>query len=73
MVLDRGLILGGEGVYLSPRLHLVGVPGSGGGLAYQLSLGAYRRDWVAEVGVTGGFGGDFLFSLSAAWRFGSAP
>jgi hypothetical protein len=73
VVLDGGLILGGEGFYFSPRLHLIGVPGSGGGLGYQLSLGAYRRDWVAEVGAMGGFGGGFLLSLSAAWRFGTAP
>ncbi len=73
VVLDGGAILGGDGFYFSPRLHLIGVPGSGGGLGYQLSLGAYRRDWVAEVGALGGFGGGFLLSLSAAWRFGTAP
>ncbi len=73
VVLDGGVILGRDGFYFSPRLHLIGVPGSGGGLGYQLSLGAYRRDWVAEVGAMGGFGGGFLLSLSAAWRFGTAP
>ena len=76
VVLDGGVILGGEGVYFSPRVHLIGVPGSGGGtwsLAWQASLGTYRRDWVAEVGAMGGFGGGFLASLSAAWRFGTAP
>jgi hypothetical protein len=78
VVLDGGLILGGEGIYFSPRVHLIGVPGSGGGtwsLVWQASLGTYRRDLVAEVGAMGGFwyGGGFLFSLSAAWRFGSAP
>ena len=78
VVLDGGAILGGDGFYFSPRVHLIGVPTSGGGSwgwAWQASLGTYRRDWVAEVGAMGGFGGDgsLLIYLSAAWRFGTAP
>ena len=75
MVLDGGAILGGDGLYFSPRVHLIGVPTSGGGSwgwAWQASLGTYRRDWVAEVGALGGFG-RLLIHLSAAWRFGTAP
>ena len=82
VVLDGGVILGGDGFYFSPRVHLV--PTSGGdswGLAWQASLGAYRRDWAAEIGIltrTLGFegfgvdGGSRVY-LSAAWRFGIAP
>lgn len=78
VVLDGGAILGGDGFYFSPRVHLIGVPTSGGGSwgwAWQASLGTYRRDWVAEVGALGGFRGDgsLLIHLSAAWRFGIAP
>jgi hypothetical protein len=78
VVLDGGAILGGDGFYFSPRVHLIGVPTSGGGSwgwAWQASLGTYRRDWVAEVGALGGFGGNgsLLIHLSAAWRFGTAP
>lgn len=29
--LDGGVILGGDGFYFSPRVHLIGVPTSGGG------------------------------------------
>jgi hypothetical protein len=74
VVLDAGLILGGGGAYLSPRLHLLGVPGEGWGLTYQVSAGAYGPGWVGEVGLL--WAPDMqapLFSLSAAWRFGSAP
>ncbi|SDE49615.1 hypothetical protein SAMN04488243_102108 [Thermus arciformis] len=74
VVLDGGVILGGGGYYLSPRLHLLGVPGEEWGLAYQLSAGVYGGDWVAEVGALGGPGlTGVLFSLSAAWRFGTSP
>jgi hypothetical protein len=78
VVLDGGAILGGDGFYFSPRVHLIGVPTSGGGSwgwAWQASLGTYRRDWVAEVGALGGFRGDgsLLIHLSAAWRLGTAP
>jgi hypothetical protein len=78
VVLDGGAILGGDGFYFSPRVHLIGVPTSGGGSwgwAWQASLGTYRRDWVAEVGALGGFRGNggLLIHLSAAWRFGTAP
>ena len=78
VVLDGGAILGGDGFYFSPRVHLIGVPTSGGGSwgwAWQASLGTYRRDWVAEVGALGGFrgNGSLLIHLSAAWRFGTAP
>lgn len=74
VVLDGGVILGGGGYYLSPRLHLLGVPGQGWGLAYQLSAGVYGGGWVAEVGALGGPGlTGVLFSLSAAWRFGTSP
>lgn len=74
VVLDGGVILGGGGSYLSPRLHLLGVPGEGWGLAYQLSAGVYGGEWVGEVGLLGGFGGSgVLLSLSAAWRLGTAP
>jgi hypothetical protein len=78
VVLDGGAILGGDGFYFSPRVHLIGVPTSGGGSwgwAWQASLGTYRRDWVAEVGALGGFGGSgiLLIHLSAAWRFGTVP
>jgi hypothetical protein len=79
VVLDGGAILGGDGFYFSPRVHLIPVPTSGGGSwgwawqpAWQASLGTYRRDWVAEVGALGGFG-RLLIHLSAAWRFGTAP
>jgi hypothetical protein len=79
VVLDGGAILGGDGFYFSPRVHLIGVLTSGGGSwrvwAWQASLGTYRRDWVAEVGALGGFegNGSLLIHLSAAWRFGTAP
>jgi hypothetical protein len=79
VVLDGGAILGGDGFYFSPRVLLIGVLTSGGGSwevwAWQASLGTYRRDWVAEVGALGGFGGNegLLIHLSAAWRFGTAP
>jgi hypothetical protein len=88
VVLDGGVILGGDGFYFSPRVHLIGVPTFGGGpigvptsgggswgWAWQASLGTYRRDWVAEVGALGGFGGSgiLLIHLSAAWRFGTVP
>jgi hypothetical protein len=80
VVLDGGAILGGDGFYFSPRVLLIPVPTSSGSswgwawqAAWQASLGTYRRDWVAEVGAMGGFGGGFLLSLSAAWRFGTAP
>jgi hypothetical protein len=72
--LDGGVILGGGGYYLSPRLHLLGVPGRGWGLAYQLSAGVYGGEWLGEIGALGGFGGaGVLLSLSAAWRFGTSP
>jgi hypothetical protein len=81
--LDGGVILGGEGFYFSPRVHLIRVPTfTWGGstrwdwqTAWQASLGTYHRDWVAEVGAVGGFGGNgsLLIRLSAAWRFGTAP
>jgi hypothetical protein len=82
--LDAGVILGGDGFYFSPRVHLIGVPTSGGGSwewAWQASLGTYRQDWAAEIGIltrTLGFegfgvdGGSRIY-LSAAWRFRSAP
>ena len=78
VVLDGGVILGGDGFYFSPRVHLIGVPTSGGGSwewAWQASLGTYRRNWVTEVGALGGFGenGSLLIHFSAAWRFGTAP
>jgi hypothetical protein len=84
VVLDGGVILGGDGFYFSPRVHLIRAPTFtwGGGFtgwtwqtAWQASLGTYRRDWVAEVGALGGFGGNgsLLIHLSAAWRFGTAP
>ncbi|MGC8905131.1 hypothetical protein [Thermus sp.] len=73
LVLDGGVILGEGGAYLSPRLHLVGVPGGGGGLGYQVSAGLYGREWAAELGVLGGAYGRLTFSLSAAWRFGTSP
>ncbi|BAW01899.1 putative lipoprotein [Thermus thermophilus] len=74
VVLDGGVILGGGGYYLSPRLHLLGVLGGGWGLLYQFSAGVYGGNWVAEVGALGGPGMDgVLFSLSAAWRFGTSP
>ncbi|MGC8968700.1 MAG: hypothetical protein ACP5JV_10435 [Thermus sp.] len=73
LVLDGGVILGEGGAYLSPRLHLVGVPGGGGGLGYQVSAGLYGREWAAEFGVLGGAYGRLTFSLSAAWRFGTSP
>ena len=79
VVLDGGAILGGDGFYFSPRVHLIRAPTPGGGswgwawqAAWQASLGTYRRDWVAEVGALGGFG-RLLVHLSAAWRFGTAP
>jgi hypothetical protein len=75
VVLDGGAILGGDGFYFSPRVHLIGVPtpsGGSWGWAWQASLGTYRRDWVAEVGALGGLG-RLLIHLSAAWRFGTAP
>jgi CubicO group peptidase (beta-lactamase class C family) len=79
VVLDGGAILGGDGFYFSPRVHLIRVPTPSGGswewawqAAWQASLGTYRRDWVAEVGALGGFG-RILIHLSAAWRFGIAP
>ena len=72
--LAPGVILGGGGYYLSPRLHLLGVLGGEWGLAYQLSAGVYGGGWVAEVGALGAPGmSGVLFSLSAAWRFGTAP
>lgn len=65
---------GRGGYYLSPRLHLLGVLGGEWGLAYQLSAGVYGGGWVAEVGALGAPGmSGVLFSLSAAWRFGTAP
>ncbi len=87
--LDGGVILGGEGFYFSPRVHLIprvyiGVSDSGGDtwyLAWQASLGTYRQDWAAEIGIltrTLGFegfgvdGGSRIY-LSAALRFGTAP
>jgi hypothetical protein len=90
--LDGGVILGGEGFYFSPRVHLTprvrvyigGVSDSGGDtwyLLWQASLGIYRQDWAAEIGIltrTLGFegfgvdGGSRIY-LSAAWRFGIAP
>lgn len=74
VVLDGGVILGGGGYYLSPRLHLLGVPGREWGLAYQLSAGVYGGEWVGEMGVLGGPGmTGVLLSLSAAWRFGTSP
>jgi hypothetical protein len=79
VVLDGGAILGGDGFYFSPRVHRIGIPTPGGGSwgvwVWQASLGTYRRDWVAEVGALGGFGGNegLLIHLSAAWRFGTAP
>ena len=74
VVRDGGVILGGGGYYLSPRLHLLGVLGGEWGLAYQLSAGVYGGGWVAEVGALGAPGmSGVLFSLSAAWRFGTAP
>jgi hypothetical protein len=87
--LDGGVILGGDGFYFSPRVHLIRVPTfTWGGstrwdwqTAWQASLGTYRRDWVAEIGILTrtlgfeGFGvdGGSLIYLSAAWRFGIAP
>ena len=60
VVLDGGVILGGLG--------------GEWGLAYQLSAGVYGGGWVAEVGALGAPGmSGVLFSLSAAWRFGTAP
>ncbi|BDG20081.1 hypothetical protein TthSNM11_22840 [Thermus thermophilus] len=74
VVLDGGVILGGGGAYLSPRLHLLGVLGGEWGLAYQLSAGVYGGGWVAEVGALGAPGmSGVLLSLSAAWRLGTAP
>ncbi|GAB5602948.1 hypothetical protein FJNA_14730 [Thermus sp. FJN-A] len=74
VVLDGGVILGGGGSYVSPRLHLIGVPGKGWGLAYQLSAGMYGGEWIGEVGAMGGPGmAGWLLSLSAAWRFGTSP
>lgn len=73
VVLDGGHP-GRGGYYLSPRLHLLGVLGGEWGLAYQLSAGVYGGGWVAEVGALGAPGmSGVLFSLSAAWRFGTAP
>jgi hypothetical protein len=89
VVLDGGVILGGDGFYFSPRVHLIGVlTFTWGGstrwdwqTAWQASLGTYRRDWAAEIGIltrTLGFegfgvdGGSRIY-LSAAWRFGTAP
>ena len=82
--LDAGVILGGDGFYFSPRVHLIrvltffdwgGFTSSAWKTAWQASLGTYHRDWVAEVGALGGFGGNgsLLIRLSAAWRFGIAP
>ena len=84
MVLDGGVILGGDGFYFSPRVLLIGVPTSGGGSwgwAWQASPGTYRQDWAAEIGIltrTLGFegfgvdGGSRIY-LSAALRFGTVP
>jgi len=92
--LDGGVILGGEGFYFSPRVHLIPRVYISGYflpsfyidwdtwyLAWQASLGTYRQDWAAEIGIltrTLGFegsgvdGGSRIY-LSAAWRFGTAP
>jgi hypothetical protein len=93
--LDVGVILGGEGFYFSPRVHLVPRAYTSGYfiptkvyidwdtryLAWQASLGTYRQDWAAEIGIltrTLGFEGSGAdrgsrIYLSAAWRFGTAP
>jgi hypothetical protein len=94
--LDGGVILGGEGFYFSPRVHLIPrvyiswdyfiptkvyIDWDTWYLAWQASLGTYRQDWAAEIGIltrTLGFegsgvdGGSRIY-LSAAWRFGIAP
>ncbi|GAA6734168.1 hypothetical protein YIM1640_19960 [Thermus oshimai] len=75
VAVDLGLLLGGEGVYLSPRVHWVGVPGPGGGenWLFGLSTGLYGREWIGEVGVLWAGENDLILSLSGAWRFGSGP
>ncbi|AFV75241.1 hypothetical protein Theos_0158 [Thermus oshimai JL-2] len=72
VVVDLGLLLGGEGVYLSPRVHWVWVPGGRPGLLLGLSTGVYERAWILELG-TLAVGEGFILSLSGAWRFGNAP
>ena len=74
VVLDGGVILGGGGYYLSPRLHLLGVLGGGGGWPARFAGGVGGGGGGGGVGALGAPGmSGVLFSLSAAWRFGTAP
>ncbi len=75
VVADLGLLLGGGGTYVSPRVYWVGVPGLGDGQGwlFGLSAGLYERERIGEVGVLWAGGSGLILNLSGAWRFGSAP